>query len=113
MISEGYGHEYTYNLPYKYQAEFKTAEKEARENKKGLWADSVCASESARTPTPPRAPTTVAPSGNYDCSRNVYNCSSFKTQAEAQAAFESCGGSTNDVHKLDSDKDGNVCESLP
>jgi len=38
MITEGYGHEYTYNLPYRYQAEFKAAEAEAREEKKGLWA---------------------------------------------------------------------------
>lgn len=42
MISEGYAYEYTYDLPYKYQSEFKQAEKEARENKKGLWADGVC-----------------------------------------------------------------------
>jgi len=42
MIAEGYGHEYTYNLPYKYQAEFKAAQKQAREQKKGLWADRVC-----------------------------------------------------------------------
>ena len=42
MIAEGYGHEYTYRLPYKYQSEFKAAEKEAREAKKGLWADGVC-----------------------------------------------------------------------
>ena len=39
MIGEGYGHEYTYNLPYKYQKEFKEAESSAREEKKGLWAD--------------------------------------------------------------------------
>ncbi|MDO8522286.1 MAG: thermonuclease family protein, partial [bacterium] len=38
MISEGFGHEYTYNLPYKYQKEFKQAEKTARENNRGLWA---------------------------------------------------------------------------
>ncbi len=29
MIKEGYAHEYTYNLPYKYQTEFKQAVKEA------------------------------------------------------------------------------------
>ena len=39
MIAEGYGHEYTYNLPYKYQKEFKAAEARAREEKKGLWAN--------------------------------------------------------------------------
>ena len=42
MIAEGFGHEYTYRLPYKYMEEFKAAEKSARENKKGLWADGVC-----------------------------------------------------------------------
>ena len=42
MIAEGYGYEYTYKIPYKYQTEFKKAEKIAHENKKGLWADGVC-----------------------------------------------------------------------
>lgn len=43
MIKEGYAHEYTYQSnPYKYQKEFKKAEKEARINKKGLWADNAC-----------------------------------------------------------------------
>ena len=45
MIREGYGHEYTYNIPYKYQKEFKEAETKAREEKKGLWADGVCDSK--------------------------------------------------------------------
>src|SRR3989344_5272799 len=45
MISAGYGHEYTYNLPYKYQREFKAAEARAREEKKGLWADDTCAGD--------------------------------------------------------------------
>ena len=43
MISEGYAHEYTYNLPYKYQKEFKAAEKRARDEQRGLWADDTCA----------------------------------------------------------------------
>jgi micrococcal nuclease len=42
MIAEGYGHEYTYRLPYKYQKEFKAAEREAQKLRKGLWADDVC-----------------------------------------------------------------------
>lgn len=42
MIKSGYGYEYTYNLPYKYRTEFKRAEKNARENKRGLWAEKVC-----------------------------------------------------------------------
>jgi micrococcal nuclease len=42
MIEQGYGHEYTYRLQYKYQTEFKAAETRARELKKGLWADGMC-----------------------------------------------------------------------
>ena len=43
LISEGYAHEYTYQSnPYKYQLEFKQAEKQARDEKRGLWAENVC-----------------------------------------------------------------------
>jgi len=43
MIENGYAHEYTYNIPYKYQREFKDAEKSARDNNRGLWASDTCA----------------------------------------------------------------------
>lgn len=42
MITGGFAYEYTYDLPYKYQSEFKEAEKEAREAQKGLWAQGAC-----------------------------------------------------------------------
>jgi micrococcal nuclease len=42
IIRDGHAYEYTYDLPYKYQSEYKRAEKEARENKRGLWADDTC-----------------------------------------------------------------------
>ena len=42
MIEQGYAHEYTYDEPYKYQAEFKQAEISARENSKGLWNPTIC-----------------------------------------------------------------------
>ena len=42
MIREGYAHEYTYHLPYKYQQDFKAAEKEARLSARGLWAEGAC-----------------------------------------------------------------------
>jgi len=61
MIFDGYANEYTYNIPYKYQNEFKQAEKEARENKRGLWADDACSgyTESSSQTTPSQS------SGNY------------------------------------------------
>jgi len=37
MIEEWFAKEYTYNKPYKYQTEFKEAEKRAKENSKWIW----------------------------------------------------------------------------
>lgn len=42
IIKQGYAHEYTYIIPYKYQREFKEAENYAQTNKLGLWADDAC-----------------------------------------------------------------------
>lgn len=42
MIEGGYAHEYTYDLPYKFQAEFRSGEKVARENAIGLWSSATC-----------------------------------------------------------------------
>ena len=42
MITEGYAHEYTYDEPYKYQADFKQAEIDARAQNKGLWSPTTC-----------------------------------------------------------------------
>lgn len=42
MVREGYAHEYTYDEAYKYQAEFKSAEEDARNNLKGLWSPQTC-----------------------------------------------------------------------
>ena len=47
------------------------------------------------------------------CTGNTLNCSDFSTHAEAQACYQQCGGTTNDIHRLDGDKDGSACESLP
>ena len=111
MISAGYGHEYTYNLPYKYQKQFQTAEARAELAKKGLWADDACANSISPTATPWITP---LPDnlGGYECTRNTYNCADFSTQAESQRAFDSCGGARNDIHILDQDRDGYACESL-
>jgi len=42
-----------------------------------------------------------------------YNCDDFSTQSEAQIFFEKVGGTGNDINRLDGDKDGEACESLP
>ncbi len=42
-----------------------------------------------------------------------YNCDDFDTNPEAQAFFQKVGGTGNDLNRLDGDKDGQACESLP
>ena len=42
MIADGYAFEYTYDLPYRYRADFKTAEGDARTQSRGLWSPDAC-----------------------------------------------------------------------
>lgn len=57
-------------------------------------------------------PTLVSPS-LCNCSID-YDCSDFSSHSEAQACFESCGGSPSyNWSRLDRDRDGSACESLP
>ena len=42
MIKNGFAYEYTYNLPYKYQIEYKKAQNLAKNSKVGLWQVGVC-----------------------------------------------------------------------
>ena len=46
-----------------------------------------------------------------NCYADTYNCGDFTTQEEAQEVYDECG--SEDIHRLDSDGDGIVCESLP
>ena len=43
MIADGYAVEYTYDLPYRYQQDFKAAEHNARAQERGLWSPNACA----------------------------------------------------------------------
>ena len=124
IIALGYASEYTYSTPYKYQQVYKQVEKEAREAKKGLWVDNACEGYTTQkkttgsTSTTQQQPTTNT-SGGTAGSTSTYSggdkdCPDFATHAEAQAYFESKGGSpTNNVDRLDADHDGIACESLP
>lgn len=67
MIVQGYAFEYTYALPYTYQAQFRAAQLAAREAQTGLWSPSTCNGErqpsGAATPVSPAttAPTAALP----------------------------------------------------
>ena len=119
MISEGYAYEYTYNLSYKYQSEFRQAEKEAREAKRGLWADGACKSSNVSlaatsAPVVPISINDTTAGAECYCASNKYNCSDFQTHQKAQDLYNCCFQKVGaDVHRLDRDKDGLACESLP
>lgn len=102
MIREGYAHEYTYSVPYKYQLEYKQAEKEARDNDLGLWSPSAC-SQSLVSPSPAKV---VNENDNYACDCSKL-CPQIKTCDEAYYQLNSCG-----CTKRDADSDGVPCESL-
>lgn len=42
-----------------------------------------------------------------------YNCEDFNNQPQAQKFFERAGGLSNDTNRLDGNKDGIACQSLP
>jgi hypothetical protein len=52
----------------------------------------------------------VTSGGKYT---DEYNCEDFTTQDEAQKFFTNAGGVSKDTNRLDGDKDGTACESLP
>ena len=63
-ILDGYAHEYTYDVPYQYQAQFRTAEWEARENGRGFWSARTCGGDTKQPADPlpvPPTPTPVPP----------------------------------------------------
>lgn len=61
MIEQGYAHEYTYNTPYKYQAEFKAAQKLAQDNLKGFWSPNTCNGNTTSGASTPTSTTTTTP----------------------------------------------------
>jgi len=47
-----------------------------------------------------------------DCSRDAYNCSSFRDQRSAQTCYCYClSVAGSDIHKLDGDRDAYACEA--
>lgn len=57
------------------------------------------------------SPTPTTTTGNLPaCTQSDCDCKDFKTQAEAQRVLDASPG---DPHRLDGDKDGIACESLP
>ena len=125
MISEGFAHEYTYQIPYKYQKEFKEAQRKAEKAGKGLWNTNACvtptkiATPTISSPTQaqsqyqfvPQTQPTTPPNNNgssgYACDCNK-SCNEISSCGEAQYQLNNCGCSARD-----GDHDGTACDGAP
>lgn len=78
MIENGYAHEYTYDSAYKYQSEFRAAQKTAEKNKVGFWSPDSCNGDTTsavkETTATPSTETVQAPAGGH-----IYYTSSYRT----------------------------------
>jgi hypothetical protein len=51
----------------------------------------------------------------YVCDVDFYNCNEFETRNEAQRVYDYCkrvNSENPDIHRMDSNRDGIVCEAL-
>jgi endonuclease YncB( thermonuclease family) len=93
LVRLGYAQASTYPPDVKYQDLLMAMQAEARGAERGLWV---------------REPVAC------DCSGDVYSCSDFATQAEAQLCYSYCVfQGAGDIHNLDGNGDGSACEELP
>ncbi len=119
MVREGYAHEYTYDLPYRYQQQFRAAQSAASDGQQGLWNPSTCAGDTDQpaeaigdvapspTPTPTVTPTTAAiPSTGEDGAAYYASCAAVRSAGKAPLLR----GQPGYRSKLDGDHDGVACE---
>ncbi len=104
IVKNGYGKAYWYEPDTTLCPQIQEAEDYAKENELGIWKQEEIQQEVEEE--------IIFSDLEYDCSSNIYNCGDFNTYAEAKAVFDFCGGTSNDIHRLDGDDDGEPCESL-
>ena len=106
LVRNGFAKAYPYPPDVKFKDQFAQAEQEARNNGIGLW--SACGDDLS---DPFDSQSVIAQKQHSRSTAGDRDCGDFKTHTEAQAFYES--QRKGDPHRLDSDKDGIACESLP
>ncbi len=112
LIEEGMAKEYTYKVPYKFQAEFRSDQKVAEEKKLGIWADDACPTPTIKTMTPTvtKIENVLGETENNnsafvcDCKKS---CTKISSCEEAYYQLNNCG-----CNERDGNEDGVPCESL-
>ena len=107
MISQGYGREYTYSVPHKYQREFQEAQKAAENAQRGLWAPDACAVQGTEDSEATDGTASEDCHAAYEPCLPIVddlNCS----DVQGPIIVKSPGV---DPYRLDRDNDGMGCES--
>ncbi|MCY4089102.1 MAG: thermonuclease family protein [Candidatus Saccharibacteria bacterium] len=110
MIKQGYAHEYTYKIPYKYQTQFKDAQRQAQLSQLGLWHPQSCQDNQISTPDNPEF-SSIPYLGDchpaYEPCLPIVgdlNCKDIETSVIVKQI-------NIDPYKLDANKDGLGCTS--
>lgn len=109
MIRQGYAYEYTYNTPYKYQEDFRKAEKRARNTNAGLWASNTCDGERYSSSDSGAS----SGSSSEDCDPNYEGGCVPKVSGDLNCSDISFSVRVvgSDPHNFDGDGDKHGCES--
>ncbi len=120
MVNKGYAKSGSWPPDTSCDDTFRQAQTNAQTSKLGMWYPTATYVPVPVNPTTSdrsgivdigTSEPTAPPSGGVcDCSID-YDCGDFSSHAEAQACYVSCG--SNNWSGLDSNKDGQACESLP
>jgi micrococcal nuclease len=111
MVAEGYAHEYTYDLPYRYQQQFRAAQSKASAAGLGFWNQQTCSGDTEQAAgaatggkalAPTTAPTPVLSDGV------VYYSSCAKVRAAGKAPLMK--GEPGYRSALDADHNGVACQ---
>jgi micrococcal nuclease len=125
LVKGGFAQASSYPPDVRYQDQFTKAMRQAKEANVGLWGACGAFGVPVATPTAvpvvrePQPPAVQPPSGGgagglrYDPFGPDRDCGDFATYQEAYAFYKAAGGPGSDRHRLDQDKDGIPCESLP
>lgn len=90
IIANGYGYEYTYNVPYEKQASYKAAQSAAEAAGKGLWAAGICEKTAPQYP----ASSSGASSSNASNS-NTSSSHTSNSSASNAGSHTSSNGNSN------------------
>lgn len=111
LLALGLAQVVTYPPDVKYvESRYLPAQRAAREAGLGIWSGTAPGALSTPAPTPTPGGR-VAPPACYQPGRNTCDCKDFTTHASAQAFHDALD--PGDINRLDADRDGLVCESLP